>query len=253
MRSHLILRGKAQSHVLLIALLVTLALLPAAPVGAQGEALGEGFTAREQQVMASMSFLNGHPDLKYRTEGWRAFEAGRFAEARNHLKRAARYADKMSQAMLAEMLWEGRGGAVDRPAAYAWADIAAERGYPWIVAVRERYWAALDDDGRERAIAIGQELLKEYGDAVAKRRMSRHLRQSTRMPNRAGNPMRDAIIEVPGPGGMPIRLPGKDFFASRFWDPREYHAWVDATWSGLPQGRVEVGDMQADEDADEQP
>src|SRR3546814_6828921 len=78
--------------------------------------------------------------------------------------RAARYADKPSQAMVAEMHWRGLGVPQDRELGYAWMDLAAERMYPNFVIKRERYWQLLDADQRSNAIERGQQLLAEYGD-----------------------------------------------------------------------------------------
>ena len=128
---------------------------------------------REQQaVMASKAFLEAHPDLKHRTEGFLRLEEGRTEDARKSFLEAALFADKPSQAVLAEMAWKGIGQPTDRPRAYAWADISAERGYPPLVAIRESYWEQLSDEEKERAIEIGQSLMDEYGDEVAKARMA---------------------------------------------------------------------------------
>ena len=79
----------------------------------------------DQKVMSSRSFLEAHPDMKYRTEGWLAYDEGRYEDARKLFTKAAGFGDKLSQAMLAEMAWKGIGQPVDRPLAYAWADISA--------------------------------------------------------------------------------------------------------------------------------
>ena len=84
---------------------------------------------KQQATLSSAVFLNAHPDMKHRKQGWDAYAEGDFALARAQFLKAAWYGDKPSQAMLAEMDWKGVGAAVDRAAAYTWADIAAERGY----------------------------------------------------------------------------------------------------------------------------
>ena len=66
-------------------------------------------------------FLAAHPDLRWRAEGVRA-----------------------SQAMIAAMYWDGTGVVRDRPIAYAWMDLAAERMYHDFLLYREAYWNALD-------------------------------------------------------------------------------------------------------------
>ena len=84
---------------------------------------------KQQATLSSAVFLNAHPDMKHRKQGWDAYAEGDFALARAQFLKAAWYGDKPSQAMLAEMDWKGEGAAVDRASAYTWADFAAERGY----------------------------------------------------------------------------------------------------------------------------
>src|SRR5690606_14310750 len=77
----------------------------------------------DKLIMSSEGFLDAHPDLKYRQAGLKAYEEGDHAEAMNLFRRAARFADKPSQGMIAEMLWRGEGIEQDRPSAYAWMDL----------------------------------------------------------------------------------------------------------------------------------
>ena len=204
----------------------------------------------DQKVMASKSFLDAHPDMKHRTEGWFAYREGRYAEARDHFLEAARFADKLSQAMLAEMHWNGQGTPVDRAIGYAWADLAAERGYVQFLALRERYWKALSPVERERAIAQGRALLLAYGDDVARPRMAEHLAHVTR---RAPRPHKDATIVVADGAGGLVRVRGWDFYAEKFWDPVRYQAWVDARWAPLPAGTVDVRDLEVVREASDVP
>ena len=103
---------------------------------------------------ASEGFLQYHPDLRWRKEGLGHYEDGRLDLALEALKRSARYADKGSQALVAEMYWKGEGTPVDRAAAYAWMDLAAERGYKDFLAVREHYWSELSPEEPNRAQLI---------------------------------------------------------------------------------------------------
>lgn len=205
----------------------------------------------EQRVLASDAFLNSHPDLEYRLAGWTAYQAGDFDAAAAHFKHAARYADKLSQAMLAEMYWNGQGVPVDRPLAYAWADLAAERGYVQFLAVRERYWQALGADERAEAITRGQALLHEYGDAAAKPRMTSAL-YDARRDMAGGMIRRNSMIKLPGPDGGWISVSGGDFYASRFWQPKLYQQWHDRRyearreklWTTPPTGTVIVRPLE---------
>ncbi|HET8818891.1 MAG TPA: SEL1-like repeat protein [Xanthomonadaceae bacterium] len=202
----------------------------------------------DQKVMSSEAFLDAHPDIKFRTEGWLAYDAGRYDDAWAHFHHAASYADKLSQAMLAEMLWNGRGTPIDRVKAYAWADLAAERGYVQFVVLRERYWAGLTPQERKRAVAEGSTLLATYGDAVAREHMADHLRRARRYML-SGRPRRDALIVIPGENGS-LEISGQDFYAAKFWEPARYEAWVDARWAPLPGGKVDVRDLEVVRDGE---
>lgn len=197
----------------------------------------------DQAVMASRTFLQGHPDLKYRTEGFLAWDEGRLEEARGHFLKAAEHADKPAQAVLAEMAWKGIGTPVDRAMGYVWADLAAERGYRQFVAQRERYWAQLDEAGRARALEAGTAVLAHYGDAAAKPRLARQMRRAQQGMIRTVR-RKDITVRVPGRGGLPTEIRGHDFYADKFWQPEQYFAWVDAVWKDPPAEHVEVGPVQ---------
>ena len=197
----------------------------------------------DQAVMASRTFLQGHPDLKYRTEGFLAWDEGRLEEARGHFLKAAEHADKPAQAVLAEMAWKGIGTPVDRAMGYVWADLAAERGYRQFVAQRERYWAQLDEAGRARALEAGTAVLAHYGDAAAKPRLARQMRRAQQGMILTVR-RKDITVRVPGRGGLPTEIRGHDFYADKFWQPEQYFAWVDAVWTDPPAEHVEVGPVQ---------
>ena len=83
----------------------------------------------EDPVLMTAGFLSAHPDLKYRLMGLDEYRKGNLDDALQFFRRSAFYGDKASQGMVAEMLWTAQGVAQDRPLAYAWMDLAAERGY----------------------------------------------------------------------------------------------------------------------------
>lgn len=195
------------------------------------------------KVMSSEAFLSAHPDMKYRSEGWKAYTEADFDLARTHFLKAASYGDKPSQGMLAEMAWKGQGQPIDRATAYAWADIAAERGYRHFVAQRESYWHRLSEQEQAHAIELGQALLEKYRDDVAQPRLTKHLRRA-RSGMISGRPRRDVTVVVPGPDGLPMRIRGHDFYAEKFWQPAAYQAWVDAVWTDPPKQNVDVGDPE---------
>jgi hypothetical protein len=195
-------------------------------------------------LMLSAGFLSGHPDLRFRLLAQEEVEDGNHADAFRFFRRAAWYGDKPSQAMIAEMLWTGRGVEADRPAAYAWMDLSAERGYVEFVRFRERYWEALDASERERAIALGEAIYAEYGDAAATPRLEQVLRQKRRRMTGSRTGFAGNLqIHVPGPGGS-ISIPAHRFFDETYWDPERYRAWQDSIWSRPRTGTVRVGEVE---------
>lgn len=197
----------------------------------------------DQAVMASKAFLDAHPDMKFRTEGFLAFEEGRFDDARVNFTSAADFADKPSQAMLAEMAWKGIGQSQDRAMGYVWADLAAERGYRQFVVLRESYWSKMTPAEQARAMEVGQSVLERYGDASAQRRLVKYLQRARRLMI-GGRPRKDVTVMVPGPYGMPTYIRGHDFYAPKFWEPKLYFEWVDAVWKDPPIENVEVGPLE---------
>ena len=201
------------------------------------------------QVLTA-GFLAAHPDIHYRTKGMQAIDAGRPADALRYFMRAAFYADKPSQAMIAEMLWNGEGQAKDPALAYAWMDLAAERKYTLFVQQRERYWNAMDDAARARAAAEGQELYATYGDAAAKPRIARLLRRELASITGSRTGATGALtVIVRGPGGSTRTIDGSQLFNPKYWNPDRYQAWQDAIWAKPRIGQVDVGAVETVPDA----
>ncbi|MFM6987704.1 MAG: hypothetical protein ACKOXG_03410 [Arenimonas sp.] len=197
-------------------------------------------------IVQSRSFLASHPDLRARILGMKSYAKGEHREALRQFRKGAYYADKPSQAMVAEMLWKGEGAATDRAEAYVWMDMAAERLYRDLVAKREQYWAALNAQERARALAIGPGLYARYGDAAAKPRIEHVLQRDRRNITGSRTGFVGTLrIEVPGPGGMPITINGEDFYQDRFWQPEDYWKWQNVTWKALPTGTVNASELQA--------
>ena len=196
-------------------------------------------------LMLAAGFLDHHPDLRYRLQGMDAYKAGHFAKAYGLYERAAFYGDKPSQGLVAEMLWKGEGVPRDRALAYAWMDLAAERGYRPLLILRERYWNALDDAERAEAVERGTAIYARYGDAVAKPRYANILRRGRMQVtgSRTGFTGNLTII-VPMAGGEQS-ISGSQFYDPRYWRPEQYWAWQDAVWQNLREGKVDVGDIES--------
>lgn len=201
-------------------------------------------TSVDAQVMGSASFLDGHPDLRYRGLGMKAYRAGDMRRAMEHFKRAARYADKPSQGMVGELLWNGQGVAADRALAHAWLAVAAERDFKVLRRQRDRYWSALAPAERERARSLAAGLHAEYGDAVAQPRLEAVLRRARASVTGSRTGMTGSLqVIIPGPGGD-IRLDGSQFYQDKFWKPEAYWAWQAETWKDPPTPKVDVGPLE---------
>lgn len=194
-------------------------------------------------------FLSGHPDIRWRREGLHEYANERYAEAMTRFLRAARYADKAAQAMVAEMYWEGIGVAQDRALGYAWMDLASERRYPNFLILRERYWHALDEADRRDALERGQAVFAEYGDEIAKPRLEKVMRRESRKVtgSRTGFVSGNLTI-IPNTGplagtGMTIRA--DELYSEKYWKPEQYWRLQDEVWKGTPKGEVEVGELQS--------
>lgn len=180
-------------------------------------------------MVESRVFLDGHPDVLWRVAGLRAYEKQRFADAFAHFQRAASFADKPSQAIVAEMLWDGRGVLRDRSMAYVWMDMAAERGNNRTLLVRrEGMWSQLSEQERQRAVAGGAIVFDQYADVAAKPRqervMSRALRSIT--GSRSGSVGYLSVSES-SLGKSNIDIKGELIYDRRFWLPDTYWAWQD--------------------------
>lgn len=226
------------SAIVLAILLTPLAFSPA---------MAESERTPDKLVMSSEGFLDAHPDLKYRQQGLKAWEKGDYEAALKLFKRSARFADKPSQGMVAEMLWRGEGVAQNRSEAYAWMDLAAERKYRPMLIQREIYWEALNEQERAAAIEIGKPLYEEYGDAVAQKRLEIKMRQAKKKTagTRTGF-VGNVTINIPTPGGN-FTIDGASYYHPDYWEPAKYWAWQEKGWKDPPRGMVDVGPLTSAE------
>lgn len=198
---------------------------------------------RDPRLMENDLRFRGHPDLEYRTYGVEAYRAKDYERALVLFRRAARFGDKPSQGMIAELYANGRGVAPDMALAYAWMDLAAERGYRDFVLHRERYWARMDEATRARAVEAGRPLYAEYGDEVAKPRFALQLRRESKevVGSRTGfsNNVRITIPSIYGDQ----EFNASDLDGADFWDPDKYWTLQDRMWKN-PRGQVRTSDLQ---------
>ena len=213
--------------------------LACAPLAAQ-DSTDPTRRPQEGVVLTSEAFLGAHPDLKYRLMGLDWHGQQNWERALEDFRHAARFGDKPAQGMLGEMYWNGQGVAADRAVAYAWMDLAAERGYPVLLARRELYWNAMDEGERARALVVGLPMYDEFGDDVAKPRLERRLQQARRSVtgSRLGTVGALKII-IPTVDGN-VTVDGTAFWDEKYWEPEKYWHWQDHHWKKPPRGHVSV-------------
>ena len=210
--------------------------------------------------IAEAGFDAAHPELRERAKGMRAYRDGDYEAALRYFRRAAYHADKASQGMVAEMLWNGTGTQRDRALAYAWMDLAAERGYRTLAIKREQYWNALDRDERRRALEEGAEVYARYGDDAALPRQATRLRidRAKATGSRTGFA---SNMQIWVPVGLNagsqafVSLDGSRFYARKYWYPESYVQWSDARWEAEVEapriGQVEVREPETVREPDE--
>lgn len=198
----------------------------------------------DKAILSSESFINAHPDLMHRTRGLAAYKKNLFIEAFTHFKRGAKFSDKPSQGMVAEMLWSGQGVEVNRPLAYAWMDLAAERYYPTMLAHREKYWSMLTESERAQAISLGQELYANYGDDVAKKRLATALRRAKNNTTGSRTGMVGSLSITIQTSSGPQTIDGSQYYQDKFWKPELYAKWQDEAWKNPPTGKVDIGPLE---------
>lgn len=191
---------------------------------------------------------SGHIDQYFRRKGFDSYRQGRTRGAREYFQYAAKFGDKTSQLALALMHHRGEGGPQDKAMAYAWLDLAAQRGYPSFLARREAIWNELGESERTRAVDLTTQLYATYGDAVAKPRFATHMRRYLRKSVWSHSSLRTGRLVVidnyRGDAAGFRAAPGagcrrdSDYFIPERFDPDAYWAAQDRLW--VPGGKVEV-------------
>lgn len=167
----------------------------------------------------------GHPNEMWRYRALRALKLGQAARAQGYFRFAARYGDKFSQHALSLMYWHGVGAAADRAQAYAWSDLAAERGYRDLLLVREKMWMELDAAARVKALLLGEGIYAEYGDAVAKPRQEWAMRRA--LASATGSRVGSTKDRIQFLGGD---ISARDYYAEERWDEGAYWRGQDRQW-----------------------
>lgn len=189
-------------------------------------------------------FLDGHPDLRWRSLGLKYFDRGNLPKAFTRFRKAAEYGDKYSQLRVAIMYREGLGVARDPELAYVWMDLAAEREYHDFVLLRAAWWAELDEGQRQRAMERAKPVFAQYADAVAKPRLEQAMRERLGRitGSRVGHVHSGLQVEQKtGAAAGEIRT-GADYYDPVYWQPELYWCLQDTYWKApLRQQQIDVG------------
>ena len=197
-----------------------------------------------EAALSSDTFQAHHPDIRWQQRGVRHYRQQRFGAAERAFLEGAQYADKASQAMLAQMYWCGEGVEQDKARTYAWMDLAAERGYPVFLVEREKMWRLLDQTDQARALQMGSRLYAAYRDDIAKPRLARRLKAGrirTFTGSHAGYNAGIRAATERADGSLDLNMTSTaSHLDSRFWNPKPYWRTVDTAWNRLPAGKVVV-------------
>lgn len=204
----------------------------------------DAFAVANFDVLVKMAV--NHPNELNRIYANKAAASGNWRDAAKSFRIASRYADKYSQHRLSLLYWHGVGVTADRVMAYVWADLAAERGYPQFLAIRESMWRELTPEQQAEVPKRGRGIVDEYADAVAKPRFERALAQGKRQRtgSRTGFDA-GALISTVGPGNQLFGSIGgvnlKGMYDASRTDPQKYWAFEDKVWK---EGLVTVGEIE---------
>ncbi len=219
------------------------------------------------ELDAMLPSLRGRPNEEFRVQGLKAYQQQHYPDAISRFQSAATYADKYSQHYLSLIYWHGVGTPVDRVRGYIWSDLAAERGNPRLLAIREKMWAQLSSQEQARVTADGAEFYARYGDDVAKPRAESEIRRFARnmtgsrvgyrnqQVDTGGGPVNGAFFSEVGSNaaayavsvaGSADELYGKEGGLKR----------LDTYWQEqdrLLDGTVEVGELETVRRSDRKP
>lgn len=197
----------------------------------------------------------GHPNEYHRLQAAKSAATGDWNDARKAFLLSARYADKYAQHRLSLLYWYGVGIPQDRVEAYIWADLAAERGYTQLLAIRERMWREMRPEEQAAVAERGPARYAEYGDGIGKERfklaMGWHRRSIT--GSRTGHVGTLGVIAPTQGGTKASLLDNRQFIgmhSAERTDPDQYWAREDRAWK---KGVVNVGEVKPVDAGDMEP
>lgn len=216
--------------------ILALSLVIAAPVWAADDGLATGQPVHEpsmRNVPGALSYAEG---MLFYNNGW-------YFAARHRFLIAAMYGDKVAQYNLGVIFYQGQGLDRDPVRAWAWFDLAAERGYPHMVVTAADVWDDLDEAERLIALDIRESLAERYGDEIVVPRVAARMERDRQRAIRRTGTVGHVAIDFEG-----RRVSGREFYAAENWDFRRLIQREVELFERLSRGRVEVGEIEVVED-----
>lgn len=192
-------------------------------------------------------FAEHTPGYDLFADGKRAYEAGFHFSAYQKFRRAAYWADKMAQHNLGVMTYRGEGVDRDPARAWAWFELAAERGYPEFVGIANAVWDELAPVQRRKAQRVlDDELAPRYGDEVAIPRTTQRMESERRriVGTRTGMVGNVTVYDRRTVGART----GEEYFAAERWDFRRVVEREKQVFEALARGNVTIGELEFVED-----
>lgn len=226
---------------------------------ATGPALAQDAVERDPDL--GVGYSEHIPSAWEMRQGRQDYQSGNYTGAFWHYMNAAVWADKFAQYNIGVMYLRGEGVEFDPVRAWAWLELAAERGYPDMVLAADDLYRLLDEEQqREGRRILEDDLLPDYGDAVrikaTARRMERERRQAT--GTRTGSKAALSALRIIDGSGITRR--GDEFYDPAKWDFErivrfETQFMRDIANAGATLGEFRVIEDEYDEDSgsDEEP
>lgn len=187
-----------------------------------------------------------HPNEMYRLYAAKSAATGDWPYAAKMFRLASRYADKYSQHRLSLLYWHGVGVREDRVEGYIWADLAAERGYPQFLAIREKMWRELSAEQQAEVAQRGKTMYAEFGDPAAKKRFQTALAQGKRKITGSHTGFFNRLyVSTVGPDRQLFSSVGGENISQLYdearTDPKKYWEFEDYVWK---HATVNVGEIE---------
>jgi uncharacterized protein len=205
-----------------------------------------GFTSE----LPAANYAEHTPGYQSLIEGSRSYKAGQYASAKSKFKQAAYWADKLAQFNLGVMNYHGHGVRQNQARAWAWFELAAERGYPEMVEMARLVHEDLSETQRARGQRIlEQELRPEYGDDARVEHVARHMERERRRVTGSRTGFVSGNLQIVDRSGR--NRSGDDYFRPEAWDFHQVIELETRVFQALASGKVTLTDLEFIDDDDE--